>query len=582
MAAAKRETRDQELKKEAQDNPDPSNLFTRSTAHEIVTNIERGVWTASQVLEAFIAQSLVAHSATNCITEVLFEYGRKRAKELDVEFEKTNRLKGPLHGVPISVKVQDDIEGYDTTIGFISCIDKPAQSNADVRSAHIVLAMNFDFAFQFVQSMLDAGAVPFVKTNVPQTMYSYECNNPIWGRTSNPYNAAYSSGGSSGGEACMLSLDASVIGLGSDIAGSLRIPAAYCGIYSLKPGVGRISDCGAKESFPGFDGIKSVCGPMARCMDDLELACRVSFGAPGAYNNLPPVPFRDVALPTKLRFGYYTSDGVIKASPACIRAVKKTINALEMSGHDCVELDQYLTPQILNTYVALTAADGYKTLLKGIGSDPLDSSLSVLTFGPKIPRLVRTIVAWAIDRFGGDKVMSDIVRLSGPCTVEEYHASCLHRNELKKEFCREFWQKHNLDGIITHVHASPQTLHGGSNMLSMMSASPLTYNFLDSPSGAIPVTHVKATIDELTDEWINGPGHGSSMCESELYFKGKKPLYDPTAMDGMPVGVQIIGRTWEDEKVLAMMRVVDDALGKERGFSPGSWEQRLQNRDRTA
>jgi amidase len=94
--------------------------------------------------------------------------------------------------------------------------------------------------------MVDAGAVPFVKTNVPQTMYSYECNNPIWGRTTNPYDAAYTSGGSSGGEACMLALDASVIGLGSDIAGSLRIPASYCGVYSLKPGVGRVSDYGAK------------------------------------------------------------------------------------------------------------------------------------------------------------------------------------------------------------------------------------------------------------------------------------------------------------------------------------------------
>ncbi|KAJ7141348.1 amidase signature domain-containing protein [Mycena epipterygia] len=475
---------------------------------------------ASQVLEAFIAQSLIAHSATNCTKEVLFDCGRKRAKELDIEFKK-NKLP---EGIKLTRAHQDDIEGYDTTIGLTSCVNKPAHSNAD-----------------FVKSMLDAGAVPFVKINVLQTMYSYECN-PIW---------AYSSGGSSGGEACMLSLDASVIGLGSYIA--LRIPVAYCGIYSLKPGL----FTGAHRVFPGFDGIKSVCSPMAGCMDDLELNCRVSFGAPGAYNNLPPLPFRDVTLPKKLQFGYYTSsvDGVMKASPACIRAVKETINALELVGHDCVELDQW------------------------IGSDPLDSSLSVLTFGSKLPQLVRTIVAWAMGRFVGDKVMSDILRLSGPCTVEEYHASCLRRSELKKEFYREFWQKHNLDGIITHVHASPQILHSGSNMLSMMSASTLAYNLLDSPSGVFPVTHVKAAIDELTDEWINGLGHGSSMCESELYFKGKKPLYDPTAMDGMPIRVQIIGRTWEDEKILVMMRVVDDGLGKERGFPPV--KRKWQNRNVT-
>ncbi|KAJ7881390.1 hypothetical protein B0H13DRAFT_2049381 [Mycena leptocephala] len=118
-----------------------------------------------------------------------------------------------------------------------------------------------------------------------------------------------------------------------------------------------------------------------------------------------------------------------------------------------------------------------------------------------------------------------------------------------------------------------------------MSATALTYNLVDSPCGVVPVTRVNAAMDVITDEWKNAPDHGSSMCENELYFKEfkeKKPLYDPAAMDGMPIGVQIAGKIWEDEKVLAMMRVVDDALGKERGFGPGSWEQRLKNRDRTA
>ncbi|KAJ6594361.1 amidase [Mycena capillaripes] len=571
MAAAKKAFRDQILERESRNAANLSvadrNVFLRSTVRDIVANIERRVWTASQVLEVFIAQALVAHSATNCITEVLFDDARKRARELDAEFKATNRLKGPLHGVPISVKDQYDIQGYDTTIGFTACANKPAQITAD-----------------FVQTMVDAGAVPFLKTNVPQTMYAYECNNPIWGRTCNPYNAAYTSGGSSGGEACMLALDASVIGLGSDIAGSLRIPASYCGVYSLKPGIGRVSDYGAKESFPGFDGIKSVCGPMARCMDDLELACQISFGAPGAYNDHPPLPFRPVTLPKKLRFGYYTSDGIMKGSPACIRAVKETMETLRLAGHECIELDQHLTAEIMKIFLMITSADGYKNLLRGVGSDPLDPSLSVLTMGPKVPQFIRSVAASAIDTFVGDKIMADILRLSSYRSVEAYHAACDRRNQIKKRFYQEFWHKYNLDGIITYVHASPQILHGGSNMLSMMSASTLTYNLVDSPSGVVPVTCVKAS-DVLTEEWKNAPGHGSSMCEGELYtkeFKEKKPLYDPAAMEGMPIGLQIIGKIWEDEKVLAMMRVVDDALGKDRGFGPGTWEQRLQNRERKA
>lgn len=93
---------------------------------------------------------------------------------------------------------------------------------------------------------LAAGAVLLVKTNVPQTMFAFECCNPVWGRTTNPYNDKYTSGGSSGGEAALLSMDGSAVGIGSDIGGSLRIPAAYCGVYSLKPGSGRVSPIGAR------------------------------------------------------------------------------------------------------------------------------------------------------------------------------------------------------------------------------------------------------------------------------------------------------------------------------------------------
>lgn len=95
-------------------------------------------------------------------------------------------------------------------------------------------------------------------------MFAFECNNPVWGRTTNPYNDQYTSGGSSGGEGAILAMDGSAFGIGSDIGGSLRIPAAYCGIYSLKPSEKRISYRGTHGPVPGFEGIISVGGPMAR------------------------------------------------------------------------------------------------------------------------------------------------------------------------------------------------------------------------------------------------------------------------------------------------------------------------------
>jgi hypothetical protein len=103
------------------------------------------------------------------------------------------------------------------------------------------------------------------------------------------------------------------------------------------------------------------------------------------------------------------------------------------------------------------------------------------------------------------------------------------------------------------------------------------YNIVDSPVGVVPVTHVDKLTDQITDEWVHGPGHGSRILETRVY-KGKAPVYDPEKMHGLPLGVQIVGRRWEDEKVIAMMHVVDQALdgnagaGRKRYFGPCSWK----------
>lgn len=181
---------------------------------------------------------------------VLFEQALVEAEELDAEFASTKSLRGPLHGIPVSFKDQctcfgpasklkflltpDSVEipGYDASMGFTRFANKPCSS-----SAHLV------------SQFRERGAIIIAKTNVPQTMLSFECSNPIFGRTTNPwsFNAAHTCGGSSGGEAALLAQNGSALGVGSDIGGSLRIPTAYCGIFSLKPGWGRLSKIGARS-----------------------------------------------------------------------------------------------------------------------------------------------------------------------------------------------------------------------------------------------------------------------------------------------------------------------------------------------
>jgi amidase len=104
-----------------------------------------------------------------------------------------------------------------------------------------------------------------------------------------------------------------------------------------------------------------------------------------------------------------------------------------------------------------------------------------------------------------------------------------------------------------------------------LAAATILYNIVDSPVGCIPVTRVDPSKDELTQDWFEGPGHGSKLLEREI-FEGKSPVYDVNKMGNIPVGVQIVGRRWEDEKVISMMHVVDQALGP-RGFGPGKSQQ---------
>ena len=240
------------------------------TATELVAELQAGTITAVQALLYFSAMAVQSHKRFNCLTQVMFESALARAKDLDKKFAESGPT-GPLHGLPVSIKECIAIKGTHASAGLVGFLPKVAEEDAVI-----------------VKCLKVAGAIIYVKTNIPQTMLISDCSNPIYGATKNPFDETRTPGGSSGGEACLVATGGSPFGIGTDIGGSIRMPAAWCGLLGMMPTEGRFTTVGnAPPVFPGMDAIRSTCGPIVRCAEDAALFYRIV--DPKLQNKLDPL-----------------------------------------------------------------------------------------------------------------------------------------------------------------------------------------------------------------------------------------------------------------------------------------------------
>src|SRR5580704_14197467 len=210
-----------------------------------------------ELLESYLARDERYNPALNAIIARQIEPARERAEAADAALAR-GEIWGPLHGVPMTVKESFDVAGLPTTWGNPAWKDRRATANA-------VLS----------ERLMGAQAVIYGKTNVPLMLQDAQSYNEVYGTTNNPWDVKRGPGGSSGGEAAALAAGLSAMGAGSDIAGSLRNPAHYCGIYAHKPTSGLITTRGHAPGPVLTPTDISVVGPMARHAEDLELALRI-------------------------------------------------------------------------------------------------------------------------------------------------------------------------------------------------------------------------------------------------------------------------------------------------------------------
>ncbi|KIL61303.1 hypothetical protein M378DRAFT_861123 [Amanita muscaria Koide BX008] len=524
--------------------PEKSGLLSRKEieitnlpVEALLPNIANKKWSAVEVVTAFAKRAIIAHQLTNCLTEIFIDRALERAAWLDEEFKRTGKVVGPLHGLPISLKDQVCIKGIENTIGYTSRIGKVAELNS-------VLA-------DILESQ---GAVLYVKTNVPQTVMWPEAYNHIFGRTANPYNRSLTTGGSSGGEGALIALKGSPLGVGSDIGGSVRVPAAFNGLYGFRPSCNRVPYAGCVNTLDGQESILSVLGPMSSSMEGIRLFMKNVVSAQ-SWNSDPMVlrmkwsedayRLAEHGNGGQLCFAIQWHDQHTFPHPPVIRALEIVKNALILKGHRVIDWKPFkdielyaVKRRILGAagtedYLADLAPTG-EPLLKGMEQEPDEPvkwpQQSSQVEVPSLPSAyTRTLTAY-----------------------ELWHLQKVRR-ELRREYL-EHWQGtlnetgtgRPVDAIISPVSPFVAPPHG-MNKCGLYAG---IWNTLDCPALAIPVTKTDPLLD------AKRPPHKFFNDLDRVMYN----FYDPDRFANAPVSVQVVGRSQEDEAVLRMGEIVDKAV----------------------
>ncbi|WP_348264730.1 amidase [Telmatobacter sp. DSM 110680] len=437
-----------------------------------------------ELAEAHIAQIERLNPKLNAFAD----FDAMRVRELACAMDAVPvGARGPLHGLPVTVKSSIAAAGYKCEIGSLNHRGEIPREDAVV-----------------VGRLRAAGALILGTTNCPEFLMAYETDNVLHGQTRNPWDLERTPGGSSGGESAAIAAGMSSAGLGSDSGGSVRVPAHFTGICSLKPTPGRIPGRGHLPPCVGPFSTLGAIGPMARTIGDVELLFRTLSGQDDADPASTPVTLRELSESElqKNRVGFFEDDGLTPVTAETRAAVRKAAAALRDAGF-CVEPFLPRTLERLRnlwwTFFVQCGAMFYEPEVCG-GREKLSPIFSeFLEIAERTGPLSSTdlLNAWA---------EMDLLRAKTMEEMREYPVLlCPVASVAAWKHGKRKW---TIDGqTVEYLDAVRYTQW---------------FNTLGAPAAAVPV----------------GRSH-----------------------EGMPIGVQIAGRPFEDEVVLGVAGIVDRAFG---------------------
>ncbi|KAL4251646.1 amidase family protein [Abortiporus biennis] len=496
----------------------------------ILKKLASAEWSSVEVTTAFYKRAIVAQQLVNCLTEIFVDEALARAAELDAHLKSTGKVVGPLHGLPISLKDQFKIKSHETTMGYVSWIGKYADSNSAL-----------------VDILYECGAVPFVQTNVPQTLMWAETYNVIFGRTLNPNNRNLTSGGSSGGEGALIAMKGSPLGVGSDIGGSIRIPSGFNGLYGMRPSYNRVPYANAVNSMEGQESILSVFGPISNNISGLKAFMKAVVDSKPWLKD--PLALRkkwdeeayallDRDGGKKLCFGILWNDGQSVPHPPITRGLEITKAALLAAGHEVVDWKPYKHAEMVD-------------VISGIWDSGAEEDFATVTAPTGEP-----ILTSMYDLEAAVKTEAAFRPPEGQPTMTAYQLWQLHKTKLQlRQEHLNYWQSsvsltgtgRPVDAIISPVAPRTAPTHGNN----IDAAYTTVWNGHDSSVCVVPITKVDPVLD------AKKPRSNFLSAADERNYQ----LYDsPETFVDAPVSVQIVGQTQEEEAVLGMAEIVDAAV----------------------
>ncbi len=518
---------------------------TELDAATLAARARSGELSVRAIVDAHIRRIEEVDDHLNAVVIRCFDEARRAALAADDRVARGEPT-GPLHGVPVTIKEQFRVAGTQTTLGASSHVGKIQHDEGPL-----------------VTQLRQAGAIVLGKTNILQTLAGWESDNPVYGRSLNPWNADRTPGGSSGGEAAIVAVGGSALGLAGDFGGSIRVPAHFCGVHGLKPTSGRLTN----DDFPagllgnGQELFIPQPGPIARSVADLSLAMEVmaetslSFTSDG----VPPVPWPDPRQINVqgMRIGYYETNGLFSAAPAIRRVVREAAAMLEEQGASVAPIAPPDPAEGMRLFLGAVSAGGGGDYLRLLdGEKPIPQVAGLFRGFTSTPSLVTSILQKILN-WRGQQHLARMVGWMGPRSTEAYWQLVEQRTAYRNRFLRSL-DEGGFDALVCPPTALPALTHGSTQHLFAAFTDAYTYNVLGFPAGVVAASRVRP--DEESD--------GERLPSRDLTNITAQAVEQGSA--GLPVGVQVVARPWREDIVLALMHALEQAFAAGSDYPAGS------------